>query len=137
MFTQKFVIRLLTTEGELLGWTEEHLEPEVSKSEGCVRFKTDKSTFQILKAGTASFLSIHWCDLDVARKLEPTGGPMVIPESHVGKLAQMHWMSSIWGVQGNTDVPLPGVIVGSVTLSPDPLVIGGGGLPPGSRSSRK
>lgn len=141
--TQKFVIRLLTEDGELLAWCEEHIKPEANKAEGNCRFKVDSSTFRVLKGGTATFIAIHWCDLDVSRKMETFGGPFEIPESQVGGTARLDWMQAIWGVkgttyvpksvwivQGDTGVPLPPVVVGSITLTPPTAAIGGGALRP-------
>jgi hypothetical protein len=125
--TQKFVIRLLTESGELLAWGEEHLKPIPNRDEGNTRFggKGHRSMLRVLKAGRAEFISIHWCDLDVARKMPITGGAMEVPNEAVGTDAQFHWMQAIWGVQGNTEVPVPPVTVGApVVLAPDPAQIG-------------
>lgn len=122
--TQKFVIRLLTEEGELLAWCEEHIKPEPNRVEGNCRFHVASSTFRVVKGGTATWISIHWCSLDVARKMATFGGPFEIPASQVGGTARLDWMQAIWGVQGNTSVPLPPVAVGTVVLSPPPASIG-------------
>jgi len=125
--TQKFVIRLLTEEGDMLGWCQHQLKPVPSRAEGCTRFGPRGTVSEILitKAGVAMYLSIHWCDIDCARKVPLLGGPMQVPESAVGTIAKHAWAQSIWGVSGNTGVPLPPVTVGEpVVLSPDPAQIG-------------
>jgi len=122
--TQKFVLRLLTADGTLLGWCEEHLKPQPNREAGHTVFKTDSSEFQIVAAGTAQWVAVHWCDLDVARKQTMLGGPTEIPESQVGGKARLDWMQSIWGVPGNKNVPLPPVTVGTVVLSPPPARMG-------------
>ncbi len=120
----KFVIRLLTEDGELLAWCEEHIKPEPNRAEGNCRFRVDSSTFRVVKAGTAEFIAIHWCDLDVARKMRTFGGPFEIPEEKVDGTARLDWMQAVWGVQGNTSVPLPPVTVGTVSVSPPPATMG-------------
>ncbi len=124
---QKFVIRLLTEEGELLAWCEEHLKPEPNRAEGNCRFRVSSSIFRVVKAGSATFISIHWCDLDVARKMRTFGGAFEIPASHVGGTARMDWMQAVWGIAGNTSVPLPPVTVGTVSVSPAPAALGAAG----------
>lgn len=124
---QKFVIRLVTESGDLLAWGEEHLKPTPDREQGNTRFggKGHRSILRVCKAGTAQFVSVHWCDLDVARKIPILGGPMEIPEAAVGSDAAFDWMQAVWGVQGNTDVPLPPVTVGGpVVLTPDTAAIG-------------
>ncbi len=125
--THKFVLRLLTEEGTLLGWCEHHFKAEPHRLEGHTVFGPvgTVSEFLICKAGKAAYISVHWCDIDCARKLPLLNGGIEIGEQHVATVAKHTWVTSIWGVSGNTDVPLPPVTVGKpIVLTPDPAQIG-------------
>ena len=125
---QKFVLRLLTEEGELLGWCQHLLKAVPNREAGNTRFGPPgtKSKFRILRAGTAHFIAVHWTNVDCARKTPLMGGPVEIPESYVGgDGVSLVWTQSIWGVSGSAKCPLPPVTVGEdITVSPDPAAIG-------------
>jgi hypothetical protein len=80
--TQKFVIRLMTEDGEMLGHAVEHI---VGKQGS---FKAEMSEILITKPGRAHHISVHWCDLDVVRTEPLMTGPQEVPESFVGSKAK-------------------------------------------------
>lgn len=116
MSRDKFVVRLLTDAHELLSWAEVRAEPRPQdRGASCPYWPTGPTSFVIERNGVASTISVHWCDLDVARMqkiIEPT--PV-----QAGQVMTFAWMEPIWLVPGQRDVPLPAVTVrSSVTLVP-------------------
>jgi len=118
--TTKFVIRLMDKDGEMLGWCEENLRG-VSGS-----FKAEVSMIDIVKAGIAHHMHVHWCDLDVVRTEPLATGPIDIPEERVGSQAKFYWtFKSVWLVKGARKDHLPPVVVKKpIVLAPDPAAIG-------------
>lgn len=111
---KKFVVRVLDADDVLLAWAEIYAEPRPqARGASCPFWPTGPTELVITRAGSASRISVHWCDLDVARVqnlLAPT-------EVKVGQRFTLTWMEPIWLVSGMRDVPLPGVTVQqSVTL---------------------
>lgn len=122
MSRDKFVVRLLDDAGNLLAWAEVRAEPRPqARGASCPYWPTGPTSFVIERDGIASTISVHWCDLDVARMqkiIEPT--PV-----QVGQVMAFSWLEPIWLVPGQRDVPLPPVTVRtSVTLSPAPAQMG-------------
>lgn len=107
--TQKFVIRLLDAADVLLAWAEVYATARPQDRGGSCPFWAPGATpFRIDQSGLAVRLSVHWCDLDVARVqavLEPV--PVV-----AGQVFSLAWMEPVWLVPGMRDVPLPAVTVG-------------------------
>lgn len=108
MAREKFVVRLLDASAELLGWAEVYAEPKPqARGASCPFWPVAATQFLIERDGVATEISVHWCDLDVARReaiLEPT---LV----HAGQLVNFGWITPIWLVSGMRDVPLPGITV--------------------------
>lgn len=116
MAREKFVVRLLDAAGELLAWAEVWASPQPQPTGASCPFWPQVATqFAIERAGDVSQLTIHWCDLDVARMraIEP---PVPV---QVGQTFSFTWMEPVWLVGGMRDVPLPAVTVRqSLTIGP-------------------
>lgn len=115
--TQKFVVRLLDAENQLLGWAEVSASARPQGQRRSCPFWADRPTqFVIDQDGIAAQITIHWCDLDLARSsppLEPTA-------VKAGQVFTLNWIEPVWLVPApEKDVPLPAVTVRqSVTLTP-------------------
>lgn len=107
--TTKFVVRLLTADGALLAWAEVHATatPQ-SRGASCPFLAPGGVTlFPIEADGLATQISVHWCDLDVAR-MQRLVEPLKVES---GQQARFAWMEPVWLVPGMRDVPLPAVTV--------------------------
>lgn len=115
--TARFIVRLLTAEGDLLSWAEVYAESRPQGRPRSTPFKaTIPTTFVIERDGLASQLSVHWADLDVARLTQ-----LMTPTAvSVGQVLRFDWIEPVWMVEGSkVDVPLPAVTVrGSVQIAP-------------------
>lgn len=115
--TARFIVRLLTADGDLLGWTEVQAEAKPQGRPRSTPFKASTpSVFLVERDGVATQLSIHWADLDVARLT-----PLMEPSSVLaGQVVQFHWIEPVWMVEGSkVEVPLPPVTVRApVTIAP-------------------
>lgn len=125
MGPQKFVVRLLDDAGTLLSWAEVYAspKPQARPAASCPFFAAVPTLFRIDQSGVASRISVHWCDLDVARVqyvLEPVA-------VEVGQVLSFSWIEPVWLVPGSRDVPLPPVTVRA------PVAIG---VPTGALASR-
>lgn len=115
--TEKFVVRLLSADDLLLAWTEVYAtsQPEHGRASCPFWAPQNMSTFLIETSGTASKLSIHWCDLDVAR-VQAILEPLAVT---AGDLCQFAWLEPVWLVSGMRDVPMPSTTVKtSVKIQP-------------------
>jgi hypothetical protein len=63
--------------------------------------------FVIEQDGLANQISVHWCDLDLAR-VTPLMEPVPVKALQVFTFA---WIEPVWLVSGMKDVPLPQVTV--------------------------
>ncbi|MGE0363064.1 MAG: hypothetical protein AB7R67_20290 [Vicinamibacterales bacterium] len=126
MAREKFVVRLLTAEHALLAWAEVYANPTpVGRGRSCpFRPEHPATRFVAERAGTAALLTVHWCDLDLAR-MTPVG-PLEIPAA--GSVLHFAWLEPIWLVPGmGAEVPLPPVTVReSVTIGVPPGGLGMG-----------
>jgi hypothetical protein len=107
--TSKFVVRLLSADGALLAWAEVHAAATSHPRGASCPFTAPGGVtiFPIEADGVATQISVHWCDLDVARVqrlLEP------LPV-RAGQEARFAWLEPVWLVPGMRDVPLPAVTV--------------------------
>ena len=111
----KFVVRILDDAGTLLAWAEVYAEPRPqARGPACPWWPTGPTSFAIERAGVAKRVSVHWCDLDIARVQQLVGDTPVEP----GQVFTMAWIEPVWLVQGMRGVPLPTVTVRqSVTLA--------------------
>jgi hypothetical protein len=105
----KFVVRLLDAQGGLLAWQTVWALPRLQEPRGasCPFFAPGPTLFVIERDGRATQISVHWCDLDVARVvalIEPV-------DVTVGRVATYVWIEPVWLVPGMRDVPLPAVTV--------------------------
>lgn len=107
--TAKFIVRLLTAEGDLLSWAEVYAEARPQGRPRSTPFVAlSPSTFVIEREGLASQLSVHWADLDVARVTPLMGATPV----QIGQVLRFDWIEPVWMVKGSeVDVPLPPVTV--------------------------
>ena len=105
---QKFVVRLLDAAGALLAWATVYARPspQPAPAASCPFLAPGPTTFVIESDGLAVALSIHWCDLDVARlqMLDPV-------QVQAGQVFAFAWLEPLWLVAGMRDVPLPPVTV--------------------------
>jgi hypothetical protein len=106
MATEKFVVRVLDAAGQLLAWAEVWARPEPQRAgASCPFWPTALTQFLIEQRGEASRLTIHWCDLDIARE-KPIDPPVHV---EAGQRFDFTWMEPVWLVPGMRDVPLPAV----------------------------
>jgi hypothetical protein len=116
MGPQKFVVRLLDAAGALLAWATVYAtaKPQ-STAASCPFWSATNTSFVIEQDGLASRLSVHWCDLDVARQ-QVLVEPVLVTAGQVYTFA---WLEPVWLVPGMRDVPLPPVTVRApVVLKP-------------------
>jgi hypothetical protein len=109
MGPQKFVVRLLDAEGALLSWSTVYAvpKPQQRPAASCPFVSPTNTTFVIECEGIASQISVHWCDLDVARKQQLLE-PVPVQALQVFTFA---WIEPVWLVAGMRDVQLPAVTV--------------------------
>lgn len=106
--TQKFVVRLLTAEDVLLAWAEVYATARPQDRGGSCPFWAPGPTPLLIEVdGLATKISVHWCDLDVAR-VQALLEPLTVT---AGQQASFAWIEPVWLVPGMRDVPLPGVTV--------------------------
>lgn len=128
--TGRFIVRLLDAAGELLAWAEVYATARPQRAGGsCPFFADGPTTFVVTREGTATQISVHWPELDVARVQN-----MLQPQPVLaGQVATFGWIEPVWLVPGMRDVPLPAVTVGTpVILAPPPgpiLRLSGAALP--------
>jgi hypothetical protein len=108
--TARFIVRLLTADGTLLGWSEVFAtaKPQDRPAASCPFWPDAPTEFPIERDGEATQISVHWADLDVAR-VEALSAPVPV---RVGERRGLPWLQPVWLVPGMRDVPLPGVTVG-------------------------
>lgn len=109
MTPQKFVVRLLDAAGTLLSWAEVYAspKPQARPAASCPFWAAGNTTFVIEQDGLAIRLSVHWCDLDVAR-VQDLIEPVPV---QAGQVFTFAWLEPVWLVAGMRDVPLPPVTV--------------------------
>jgi hypothetical protein len=116
--TQRFIVRLLTAEGDLLSWTEVQAQAKPQGRPRSTPFHAmGPSMFVIERDGLAAQISVHWCDLDVAR-IFALQTPTAVS---IGQVLRYDWFTMpVWMVEGSkVDVPLPPVTVrAKVTIAP-------------------
>ncbi len=114
---EKFVVRLMDDNDNLLAWTELYCE---SKPQGgrrsCPFWPKGPTQFPIEQDGVATKIAIHWCELDLARE-QALAQPVPVT---VGVLADYTWIGPVWLVPAmDKDLVLPPVTVRqSVSLQP-------------------
>lgn len=121
--TGRFTVRLLDAEGQLLAWAEviAQAAPQ-ARAASCPFWPIRPTSFEAELSGTATTLSIHWADLDVARVAAIDPVPVLR-----GQVFHFTWIEPVWLVPGMRDVPLPSVTVRtSVTV----------GVPAGAMGAR-
>lgn len=116
MTREKFVVRLLDAQGNLLAWAEVYAEPQPQRlAASCPFWASAPTLFPIDRSGVATEITVHWCALDVARRnalVDP------VPVT-AGQVMSFAWLEPVWLVPGTRDVPLPAVTVGrSVVIAP-------------------
>jgi hypothetical protein len=114
---EKFVIRLMDDSDQLLGWTELSCESKPQGSRrSCPFWPKGVTQFPIERDGLATKITIHWCELDLARE-QALDAPV---EVKVGLLANYTWIGPVWLVPAmDKDLVLPPVTVRqTVALSP-------------------
>lgn len=108
MDREKFVVRLLDAESRLLAWAEVWAQPTPQAARAsCPFWPIAPTQFVIERDGVAAQVSVHWCDLDIARIGNITPRQPV----HVGQIFTHIWLEPVWLTAGMTDVPLPPVTI--------------------------
>jgi hypothetical protein len=104
----RFIVRLMSEADELLSWAEVWAQAKPQKTAGSCPFWPFKATqFVIEQDGHAAYMTVHWADLDVARKQQLLNTTPV----QVGQVFTFAWLEPVWLVPGMRDIPLPGVTV--------------------------
>jgi hypothetical protein len=104
--TTKFVVRLVDAEGRLLAWAPALAGPRPQPGRASCPFWPEAPTrFAIEQSGRATAISVHWCDLDIAR----TNALIEAADVEVGQVFNFTWIEPIWLVAGMRDVALPAV----------------------------
>jgi hypothetical protein len=103
----KFVLRLLDDADQLLAWTTVYAAPRPQgRPRSCPFYAIEPTKLVIERDGMASKVTIHWCDLDLAR----IGQPMEPVQVSAGQVCAFVWIEPVWLVPtGGQDVPLPTV----------------------------
>lgn len=123
MEPQKFVVRLLDQASNLLAWSEVYATPaEHERAASCPFWPVGTRTTQFIvdADGVASEITVHWCELDVARR-NPILEPVAVK---AGTAVSFTWLEPVWLVPGTRDVPLPAVTVKqavSISVKPGSL----------------
>lgn len=114
--TEKFVVRLLDAEGQLLAWAEVWAAAAPQREgASCPFWATSPTVFRVDAAGRATQIAVHWCALDVARRQDLVEALDVEP----GQACTFAWIEPVWLVPGMRDVPLPAVTISSpVAIAP-------------------
>lgn len=116
-------MRVLTEDDQLIAWAEVPCNPEPqdrAKSASCPFWPVDgsrKTNFVAEADGTATKISVHWCDLNIARvnPVFENGGV----EVKTGQLFTFHWFEPVWLTAGMKNVPLPATTINNnITISP-------------------
>lgn len=124
MRSEKFVVRLQDADGALLAWDTVYASAKPQEKGGSCPFFPDKPTqFVIERDGLASVVTVHWCDLDVARTRDIGE---VVPVT-AGTVLNFAWLEPVWVVPGMRDIALPPVTVRLPQAIPVPVgtIIGG------------
>lgn len=100
----KFVIRVLDAADGLLAWASVLGECQPG---GRVMPLTPAVQMRIERDGRAASVTVHWTDLDVARREDFLGDVDLI----AGQIGTFQWIRPLWVVTGERDVPLPPVTV--------------------------
>lgn len=103
--TAKFVLRLLDESDQLLAWaTVTATAKPQGRPRSCPFYADAPTPLVIERDGLATSLTIHWCDLDLARR----GQPIEPVPVQVGQVMTFGWIEPVWLVPGSAqDVPLP------------------------------
>jgi hypothetical protein len=106
--SQRFIVRLLNSEGVLLSWCEVMGEARPAGRPLPTPFVARvPSMFVIERDGIASQVVIHWADLDLVRV-----SPLTPARVQIGQVLRFDWIEPVWMVEGSkVDVPLPSVTV--------------------------
>ena len=103
----RFIVRLMSESDELLSWAEVWAQAKPQKTAGsCPFWPVAPTQFVIERHGRASYLTVHWADLDVARKQN-----LASADVSVGQVFTFTWLEPVWLVPGMRDIQLPGVTV--------------------------
>src|SRR5437868_5771844 len=105
----KFIVRLLTSDNDLLAWAEVVAEARPQGRPRSAQFVALAPTlFVIEQGGVAARISVHWADLDLVRQNDLPERVPVQP----GQMLRFDWIEPVWMVKGSeVDIPLPPVTV--------------------------
>jgi hypothetical protein len=106
--TARFVVRLLGADYGLLGWAEvmASARPQATGA-SCPFWPAGPTVLTIEADGLATYVTVHWSDLDVHRIQTLTQAVPVV----AGRVVTLPWAEPIWLVPGMRDVPVPPVTV--------------------------
>jgi len=108
MAREKFVVRLLDRGAQMLAWAEVYAEPRPQdRGASCPYWPVTPTNFVIEQDGLASELTVHWCDLDVARRTPL----MEAAQVQAGQVFSFAWLEPVWLVSGQHGVPLQAVTI--------------------------
>jgi hypothetical protein len=123
MEAQKFVLRLVDAAGELLAWSTVYATPAPQdRGASCPFWPVEGRTTRLTigRTGRVAEITVHWCELDVARRAE-----FEDTDVEVDQVVDFHWLQPVWLVAGMRDVPLPPVTVTAAVITVAPGAITG------------
>ena len=90
--TQKFVVRLMDADDQLLAWCQVMATAKPQGQRRSCPFWPDHGTqFVIDESGIASKVVVHWCDLDLVRVQE-----IAATEVSAGQVFDYTWVGPVW-----------------------------------------
>jgi hypothetical protein len=97
---EKFVVRLLDPNNEMLGWATVYGEPRPNeRRRSCCFFPGGPTYIKIERGGRAERMSIHWCDLDIGRITN-----IIDPQDvTAGQSVVYHWIEPLFQVVGSAE----------------------------------
>lgn len=107
--SEKFVLRLLDANRELLAWAEENLVLNGA------RYHTDTTRFHVYTKGVPDKISIEWCDQNLVRETDTVIATM--KKVSPGDVLDFHWkLDVIWDTSHHVGTPRSQVILPPVTV---------------------
>ena len=101
----KFVARVLDEAHQLLAWAEVWaVATPLGGGRSCQFWPEAPTRFRVTQAGTACLLTVHWCDLDIARQT-----PLAATSVTEGQVFDFTWIEPVWLAPAMANVPLPAV----------------------------
>ena len=106
---EKFVLRLLDAKDQLLAWATVYAAPKPQgRPHSCPFWPVEgrSTSMPVDRSGIATKVTVHWCDLDLARLGQPIE-PLALT---AGQVVTFVWLEPVWLVPATgQEVPLPPV----------------------------